>query len=342
MQTFIAGRGNLACTIFVPYDCDNNCPFCTSKAMYGELKDAFNLEEIINKIKKLNYNDDIQEFVLTGGEPLANLDMLKQLIDAMHKTVYINTTLPAYKHIDEAIAYINSEPKIGGINISRHLNYRFDGPTSTDDKLALIQKNIRINTILPSQLDYDKLMSFIERYSTPTRLINLRADYRKIDTTTLKDRNEIVDFLSDKFLYMGTRTCLVCNSEFFQMDNGNQVCYHRGLQYSSYVLPNKTYINDVLITPDGKIYKDWDFSTEDEEFNTWILNPNEYIVEISSEIGFLGYFKALNTNGDVVTTLKMDEAKRCLNCEIDDINLILGEASELMTNVNWRWLKVNH
>lgn len=326
MRTFISGRGNLACTIFVPYDCDNNCPFCTSKVMYGELKGSFNLEEIIKKIELLNYNDEIKEYVLTGGEPLANLDMLKQIINAMKKTVYINTTLPAYKHIDEAIEYINSEPKIGGINISRHLNYRFDGPTSTDDKLEKIQKNIRINTILPTTLDYDKLMKFIERYSSPTRLINLRADYRKIDTTTLKDRNEIVDFLSDKFNYIGTRTCLVCNSEFFALPNGNQVCYHRGLQYSSYELPSKTYVNDVLITPDGKIYKDWDFSTEDEEFNEWIFKPSEYILQISSEKGFLVYFKDFNVEGDVELSVDKTKAKILYN---EDLKLMIDILSEM-------------
>jgi hypothetical protein len=32
----------------------------------------------------------------------------------------------------------------------------------------------------------------------------------------------------------------------------------------------KTYINDAIILPNGKIYKDWDFESEDEEFNNWI------------------------------------------------------------------------
>lgn len=324
MTTFTSGRGNLACTIFVPYDCDNNCPFCTSKAMYGELKDSFNVEEIINKINLLNYNDGIKEYVLTGGEPLANLPLLKRIVNAMAKKCFINTTLPAYAHIDEAIDYINNEPKIAGINISRHLNYKFDGPTSTNDKLDMIQKNIRINTILPTKLDHDKLMKFIADYSRPTRLINLRADYRKIDTTTLKDRNHIVDFLAEHFNYMGTTTCLVCNSEFFAREDGNQICYHRGLQYSSYQVGNKCYVNDVLITPDGKIYKDWDFSTEDEEFNAWIFKPTTYYVTMTCR-GKITYFKGFTDDGGVEFTKDISCAKNVLNEQINDIFEACGE-----------------
>lgn len=145
---YLSGRGNLACTIFVPWDCNNNCPFCTSKQMYSDMKNDFNLDEIINKIKILNNNHIIKEYVLTGGEPLSNLENLKKIINSMNKVVYINTTLPKMDNIDEVIEYINNEPKIGGINISRHLNYQFDSPTSTDDKLMSIIKPIRINTVL--------------------------------------------------------------------------------------------------------------------------------------------------------------------------------------------------
>lgn len=330
MTTFTSGRGNLACTIFVPYDCDNNCPFCTSKAMYGELKDKFNVEEIIHKITMLNLNDNIQEYVLTGGEPLANIDLLKKIIEPMTKRVFINTTLPAYAHIDEAIDYINNEPKIAGVNISRHLNYRFDGPTSTNDKLDKIQKNIRINTILPTELNTDKLMRFIEAYSTPTRLINLRADYRKIDTTTLKDRNHIVDFLAEKFNYLGTTTCLVCNSEFFGMENGNQVCYHRGLQYSSYQVGNKCYVNDVLITPDGKIFKDWDFSVEDKEFEEWIFTPTQYLLQMTFQMGKISYFKGFKENGDVEFTKDITCAQKLSNVAL---NGIYGSIDECLFDV---------
>ena len=268
---FKAGRSNLACTIFVPWDCNNNCPFCTSKAMYSKMANEFNLDEIINKIERLNSNHLIKEYVLTGGEPLSNLSNLKRLINVMEKTVYINTTLPKIENIDEVIDYINKEPKIGGINISRHLNYQFDSPISTDDKLAMIQKPIRINTVIPQTLDIEKLFNFIERYGDENKMINLREDYRFITTTSLKDRNQMDDILSNYFDYVGTNTCMVCNSEFFQAPNC-MVCYHRGLEHSAYQLKDKCYVNDILITPNGKIYKDWDFTKEDNDFNKWIFN----------------------------------------------------------------------
>ena len=82
---YISGRGNLACTIFVPWDCNNNCPFCTSKPMYKEMKERFNLEEIINKIYTLNHNHIIREYVLTGGEiaAMAVIDSTIRLIDGV-------------------------------------------------------------------------------------------------------------------------------------------------------------------------------------------------------------------------------------------------------------------
>lgn len=270
MKKYVSGRENLACTIFVPWDCSNNCPFCTSKEMYGRMKDDFNLEEILNKIEKLNNNPIIHEYVLTGGEPLSNLDNLKRIISTIDKVVYINTTLPKLENIDEIIEYINNEPKIGGINISRHLNYRFDSPVSTDDKITLINKPIRINTVIPKELNVAKLFKFIGRYGNDKCLINLREDYRYITTQTLKDRNEMIDILANYFDYIGSTSCFVCNTDHFMAPNCH-ISYHRGLQYSTYNLPNKCFVNDVLITPDGNIFKDWDFK-EDNNFNKWIFN----------------------------------------------------------------------
>lgn len=143
------GRGNLACTIFVPFDCNNNCPFCTSKIMYKELGDNVSLEKILWLISLLNDNPNIKEYVITGGEPFANLEMLDKIIDCMEKPIYINTTLPRVsdKGIIDIINYINTKDKISGVNISRHIGFNFKGVASIDE-IKCITKPIRINTVI--------------------------------------------------------------------------------------------------------------------------------------------------------------------------------------------------
>ena len=76
---YLIGRNNLAATIYVPYDCGNNCSFCTSKQMYKNLEP--NLELLWKNLKLINRTSSIQDVVLTGGEPFANLEVLQQIID---------------------------------------------------------------------------------------------------------------------------------------------------------------------------------------------------------------------------------------------------------------------
>ena len=34
----IIGRENISATVFVPYDCENRCNFCTTKHFYADLQ----------------------------------------------------------------------------------------------------------------------------------------------------------------------------------------------------------------------------------------------------------------------------------------------------------------
>ena len=300
---FLVGRRNLACTIFVPFDCNNNCPFCTSKKMYKDIK--LNPEEIINKINAINDNYDITEFVLTGGEPFANLDETKKLISAMKKKCFINTTLPLNENINDVIDYINSEKKIQGINISRHIGFDFKGVADIDI-INRIKKPIRINTVINKNFSFDKFKEFVNKWGSDYRMINLRADYTKLDTTSLKARDEIETWLAEHYLFMGSGGCLVCHSTTFEADNCI-ISYHRGLMFSSVKFGSKTYINDAIITPDGKIYKDWDFK-EDKEFNNWILKtPDIEDTEIEVYVDW-------NNDGNVVKYY-------CADIHTDRINL---------------------
>lgn len=281
---FITGRNNLACTIFVPFDCNNKCPFCTSKEMYSNGKFKLDIDAIIESVVKINHNTDIQEYVLTGGEPFANLPILKKIVNVANKPIFINTTLPLHNgDIDEIIDYINNEEKIKGINISRHIGFNFTGVADLN-MIDRIEKPIRINTVMPKNVplkiekginilvfeDFMKnFYKFVEEWGNEKRLINLRADYSKITFENLKSFDIVEQHLATKYRHMGGGGCLVCNTVLF--DAGKCfIQYHRGKMYSSVTMgDNKTYINDVIMAMDGTIYPDWSFEA-DKKFNEWV------------------------------------------------------------------------
>lgn len=268
MREFRKGRTNLSATIFVPYDCDNNCPFCTSKADYKDMS-GFDLIKIVNTIERLNRNKLIQEYVITGGEPFADIFSLSYIINHCEKPVYINTTLPKH-NLDNCIQYINNERKIKGINVSRHMNFNFDCVASIEE-MDRVEKPIRINSVIPGNgLNELALEKFVERYGKKKRDINLRANFKTMTPTGLKVMNQISALLSHKYDYISTESCMVCNSEYFSVNDKFIVSYHRGLEHSSVTFGNKTYVNDVIVKPDGNTYSDWD-CVNDEEFNEWVF-----------------------------------------------------------------------
>ena len=91
-------EGGATVTVFVPYDCRNNCPFCINKQEYADMS-GFSLERICESIERLDGITPYCDFVFTGGEPMANLDSLQIMLDKIPTThrVFINTTLPVFE-----------------------------------------------------------------------------------------------------------------------------------------------------------------------------------------------------------------------------------------------------
>lgn len=140
---YVKGRTNLSATIFVPWDCENNCSFCTSKKDYRDTS-TFSLDEIYETILKIGCSNKFESWVITGGEPFANINSMYTLLcilEKFDKPVYINTTLPL-NTAKEAIDMINDFPIIKGINISRTIGIKYDEIAG----LRLIEKNKETHT----------------------------------------------------------------------------------------------------------------------------------------------------------------------------------------------------
>jgi len=279
---FKIGRDNFALTVMVPYDCGNNCAFCTAKDIYHSIDKDMNTR--INDVKFQmertlhEFSYPIKDVVFTGGEPTADLDVLRELIDIVPagKNVYINTTLPS-NEFDEFHDLVNDEPKIKGINVSRHApiideDCKLLCGIVGDKALRLINKPIRINCVLTDEyeLDWKKIVDrwvSVRKDVNPNISLCFRENFAALtlDAKVLQRENlhnpytPFLVELAKEYMFVDHTQCNVCDTTRFMTPGGLVVAYHRGLEKSSVLSPDgeTLEINDLVIFPNGEIGYDW-------------------------------------------------------------------------------------
>ena len=257
--------GGATVTIFVPYDCGNNCPFCINKKEYADMT-GFSAQAICESIRTMDAITPECDFVFTGGEPFANLQSLQVMLDAIPGThkVYINTTLPLLNGVTEedivAFAQKNKD-KITCINVSRHLvKYVKE---SGDELLARMPVPVRVNCVLFRDYPKDRLVPYIERIQQLGRSIQFWFDYTDTTPENLYDREHdmIYQDLCKVARYTGLDGCRMrCGFHFDY--NGLELTYHKTLPYSTIVEEGEdgvTYdiLYDILIKQTGELHSDW-------------------------------------------------------------------------------------
>ena len=272
-------------TIFAPYDCGNNCPFCVNKKEYKE-NPNFNLAEVINSIVRMDWITPNCDYVITGGEPLADLDKFELLVlkikelnlkGSNHK-LFINTTLPIKK---EDIDRINKfKDTITCINISRHINKYVK--ECDDEFIRLLEVPVRINCVLYTEKEALYANKLIDRFKDFENVtgIQFRDNYIGVGTNNLYNfydnerLNNLLKVLGVKF----DNTKIHFNS--FRWDykvlETPLVKFHRTMCYSKVRHSDSVEINDVIINPRGDILDDWNEYGE-------LLNLNEYMKGIEKE-----------------------------------------------------------
>lgn len=255
------GRNNLAATIYVPYDCDNNCPFCTSKIEYRQ--HFPNVGRIVQALKSLVDNPLIQDIVFTGGEPLANMTILKMLVDITRnkgKNVFINTTFPKDSH--NSLFYLLEEGNVSGINISRHeSSYERDSKLfyniAPDWLISKISVPVKINAVVTNVDSFiTKLPAMINRWNKPNIRLCIRHDFRTTTFTNLHTLTDdpILNYLIQNYSFESHTFCDVCDTVNFE----EGISYHRGMEHSSIKMGDTVIVNDIIVFPDGFIAYDWD------------------------------------------------------------------------------------
>ena len=252
------GRSNLAATIYVPYDCKNNCPFCTSKKEYSQLK--MDEKAVKAALHKLVQNPEIKDIVFTGGEPTANPKLLQELVDtARCENVFINTTLPR-ENFFECLEIFNGG-NVNGVNISRHTSdYSKDSKMfyniAEDWLIKGIKVPVKINMVLTDKTTIAEVDAVIKRWRPYENVtVCFRRDFRKVTPENLHVLvgDPILDHLVDNYEYLGHTFCDVCDTVNFP-----KISFHRGLEKSSIRVGNNVVVNDIIVFPDGFVAYDWD------------------------------------------------------------------------------------
>ncbi len=261
-------EGGATVTVFVPYDCKNNCPFCVNKEEYACM-DGFSAEKICTSIELMNKLTPHCDIVFTGGEPFANLATLQQMLDKVASThkVYINTTLPVSPLVTEEdiIAFTHkNKDKITCINVSRHMQHYVQ--ESNDELLAKIAVPFRINCVLYKHYPKDGIIPYLERFrKLPGATIQFRFDYTETTPDNLYDEESdvILQDLHKLAEFTGLDGCRMrCGFHFSY--KGMELTYHKTLPYSTIIEKDSqdgtTYaiLYDILIKQTGAIHGDWD------------------------------------------------------------------------------------
>lgn len=289
-------------TIFAPYDCKNNCKFCVNKKDYKTNR-KFDLAQVAHSLFQLHDITPSCDIVITGGEPFADLDKLTQLLRAIavingenrykgldpHK-VFINTTLPGDP--EEIMNLINKfEKQIVGLNVSRHA--RPWVKVCNDDLIEKLEGivEVRINTVITDNHDvynYDKEVYDKYKNNRGVKSFQVREDYTTVDTMNLYQFSPLMkEFLwvregiGEEQLEQYFRTHLIFGNDFrWNLAIGENISYHKTLPYSSiYCGSTNKEINDIIITPQGKILDDWNHYGQELDLDLYkrrILRPCQH------------------------------------------------------------------
>lgn len=258
-MNYLIGRDNLAVTVYVPYDCANNCPFCTSKQEYAKQK--MDKAAVIKALSKLVNHPDIKDVVITGGEPTADPSFLHQLVTiAKDKNVFINTTLPR-KNFYDCLPIFNSG-MVNGVNVSRHSPSFSEDAFSfkdivDDNTIDEINVPVKINVVLSEITTPAEVKAIIRRWLYRENVtVCFRRDFRRVTCTNLHTLygDVILDYLSSNYTFLSHTFCDVCDTITFE----DRIMFHRGLIESSFEFGSKIVVNDIIIFPDGYIAYDWD------------------------------------------------------------------------------------
>lgn len=260
MSYLVTNPKGATVTVFAPYDCKNNCPFCVNKKEYKD-NPTFDIDKVEESMMIMNVVTPDCDFVITGGEPLADLELFDRLVSLIrkmniagaHHKLFVNTTLPIKT---EDIPQLNSySDVITGFNISRHIGkYTHENGRELIDLLKI---PVRINCVLYTVKDIEGVFGFLNEYGDYT--IQFRENYAGVYPYSVHRKSEIFTALVSKLPKVENFYPRYNLDTFrWSVELMPDVYFHRTACFSTvWTKDGHQMVNDVIVDPRGEILSDW-------------------------------------------------------------------------------------
>ena len=267
--------------VYVPYNCGRKCPFCESRLMYDTMDTS--LDKTLDVLRRIA-DSDIEDIMITGGEPCADLDALSKMLEVLkNKIVYVNTLFPSETAADIAKLFDQEYPCVKGINVSRHCNsYEKDSAflaaPAEDSVLGSLKVPVRINCVIQNkEASAGWVDSVVKRweaqYANKKNLeLHFREDFNKVTAENLHVQDSpFLKTLCENYRYHYYNMGTSFDDVSFLADSGMTVYYHKILPYSICKIGPLTILHEMVVFPDGDVCTDWNQSKEGlKQYCQWV------------------------------------------------------------------------
>ena len=256
--------GGATVTVFVPYDCNNHCPFCINKQEYEDCTASAWRRSCAVSARWTKSRPRATSSSPAASRWPTSMPCSRCWTHPAYAQDLYQHDLPVQQQhsAEEMIAFTEkNKDKITCMNISRHLvKYVEESP---DEVIGRIACRTRINCVLYKHYPADKLPAYVERFLPYGIPIQFRYDYTATTPENLYDEKDdrILADLRRMFTYKGLDGCRMRNGFHFEY-KGLHLTYHKTLPYSTIVETGEdgvTYdiLYDILIKQNGDIHSDW-------------------------------------------------------------------------------------
>lgn len=297
------GRDDATLTIHTTEPCGNSCAFCVNREYYNLDYSKSVAQQIVpGKVKQLLKKHPIKNVVLSGGEPLLNINYIGILASAVKSVnsqikFYVNTTFPVMAY-DTFVPLFRSWglALIDGISVSRPAdyaedkNYGFNVPVISSATLKELCKEFndkfRINIYVGSTTSR-YIIEYLIKFWSDCRIV-FREDFCKEKANTVHGLSNFQKArynLINPYIINRCPVCATFGTDFWNVN------IHKGLAFTKreFDFDNTHYveINDLVMSPDGTVCDDWLYSG-------YTLDDDVRIVTINDAIKDMKHYKTLD------------------------------------------------